>query len=64
MEWIGYRQLQSSYYGFFVFKLHLYKLLRILRWMSEHIRQNRIRNECIKEKVGVALNVEDGRIQP
>ncbi|KAF1884466.1 hypothetical protein Lal_00028343 [Lupinus albus] len=27
--------------------------MRMLRWMTEHIRQDKIRNECIIEKVGV-----------
>lgn len=33
--------------------------LRMLRWMSGgHVRQDRIRNMIIREKVGVALLVE------
>ena len=32
--------------------------MRMLRWMSGHTRQERIRNECIREKVGVAPIVE------
>ena len=32
--------------------------MRILCWKSGHIRQDRIRNECIREKVGVAPIVE------
>ena len=32
--------------------------MRMLRWMSRHTEQDRIRNECIKEKVGVAPIVE------
>ena len=32
--------------------------IRMLRWMSGHTKQDRIRNECIREKVGVAPIVE------
>ena len=32
--------------------------MRILCWTSRHIRLDRIRNECIREKVGVAPIVE------
>ncbi|KAF1863075.1 hypothetical protein Lal_00018922 [Lupinus albus] len=32
--------------------------MRMLCWMSEHTRQDRIRNECTREKVGVASIVE------
>ena len=32
--------------------------MRILCWTSGHIRLDRIRNECIREKVGVAPIVE------
>ena len=28
--------------------------MRILRWMSGHTRNDKLRNDCIKEKVGVA----------
>ena len=38
-------------------KLHVAKM-RMLNWMSEHIRLDRIRNECIREKVGITLIVE------
>ncbi|KAF3647730.1 hypothetical protein FXO38_07114 [Capsicum annuum] len=41
---------------------HIQKLkvveIRVLRWMCEHTRKNRVRNKIIREKVGVAL-VED-----
>ena len=30
----------------------------MLRWMSGHTRHNRIRNECIRERVGIAHSVE------
>ena len=29
--------------------------MRMLYWMSEHTRQDSSKNDCIKEKVGVAL---------
>ena len=32
--------------------------MRMLRWMSGHTRKDRIRNDCIREKVGVAPIVE------
>ena len=32
--------------------------MMMLRWMSKHTRQNRIRNKCIKEKVRVASIVK------
>ncbi|KAK7258655.1 hypothetical protein RIF29_24237 [Crotalaria pallida] len=38
-------------------KLHVAEM-RMLRWMSGHTRQDRIRNEYIREKVGVAPIVE------
>ena len=29
--------------------------IRMLRWMSRHTRKDKIQNDCIWEKVGVAL---------
>ena len=40
--------------------------IRMLRWMSGHTRMNRIRNEVIRSKVGVALiedKVRQGRLR-
>lgn len=34
-------------------KMHMAEI-KILRWMCEHIRTNRIRNKDIRDKVGVA----------
>lgn len=32
--------------------------MRMLYWMNGHTRQDRIRNECIREKVGLTLIIE------
>ena len=29
--------------------------MKILKWMSRYIRKDKLRNDCIREKVGVAL---------
>ena len=45
-------------------KLNVAKMI-ILHWMSGHTRQDRIRNKCTKNKVGVVPIVKkEGRISP
>ncbi|KAG5624798.1 hypothetical protein H5410_010016 [Solanum commersonii] len=40
--------------------MHVLEEMRMLRWMCGHTRGDKIRNEVIQEKVGVASVVDKG----